>query len=192
MSHDAESMPAEERLAAWVRDHGRAVRGYLLATLRERQLADDLTQEVFLRAWQARERYREAGTPRAYLMRIADRLACDTARRRRAVLLDEAGWRQIEPEGRQEDPALAAVGAEQSALLTRALEGLSPAQRRVLLLRYFGQMSFAEIAAAVEAPLNTVLSHCHRGLEALKTILGDHDEQRPSETVADPRRGHGG
>jgi len=63
------------------------------------------------------------------------------------------------------------VNTEQNELLTAALNKLSPAQRRVLLLRYYGQMSFAEIASTIGCPLNTALSHCHRGLEALQALL---------------------
>ena len=77
----AEPVNDQERFEGWVREHGRAVRGYLLAQLRRADLADELAQEVFLRAWQARNRYQEKGTLRAYLIRIADRLVCDPARR---------------------------------------------------------------------------------------------------------------
>ena len=73
--------PDEGGVADWEREHGQAVRGYLLAMVRRPDVADDLTQEVFCRAWQARERYRENGTARAYLFRIADRLACDFGRK---------------------------------------------------------------------------------------------------------------
>ncbi len=45
----------------WVRDHGKAVRGFLLALVRRGDVADDLCQEVFCRAWQARDRYSGSG-----------------------------------------------------------------------------------------------------------------------------------
>ena len=67
----------------------------------------------------------------------------------------------------------AALAREAIGEVHRALEQLSPPQRRVLLLRYYGQMSFAEIAHIMEIPLNTVLSHCHRGLEKLRKLLGE-------------------
>jgi RNA polymerase sigma-70 factor, ECF subfamily len=51
------------------------------------------------------------------------------------------------------------------------LDRLSPPQRRVLLLRYYGQFTFAEIAEMIDCPLNTTLSHCRRGLEALRALL---------------------
>ncbi len=161
-----------DRLAAWVREHGGAVRGYLMAMVGRTDVADDLAQEVFCRAWQARHRYREQGTARAYLFRIADRLVCDRYRKAgREQTLDEETWRRIEPVSRSGEPWGGLARAEAAAQLGAALESLSPAQRRVLLLRYYGQLSFGEIAEIVGCPLNTALSHCRRGLIAMRRLL---------------------
>ena len=160
-----------ERFAQWGREHGPAVRGYLMATVRRVDLAEDLTQEVFFRAWRARRRYREQGNARAYLLRIADRLVCDRRRKGgREITLNEEKWRQIEPASRAE-PAGDLARVEAAGQLSAALESLSAVQRRVLLLRYYGQLSFSEIAQAVGCPLNTALSHCRRGLQALRELL---------------------
>src|SRR5438105_1148494 len=95
---DAWQAAPDERIARWVREHAGAVRGYLLGMVRRADVADDLVQEVFQRAWQARERYRDQGHERAYLLRIADRLVVDRSRRRmREVNVDEATWREVEP-----------------------------------------------------------------------------------------------
>lgn len=164
----------QERFEGWVREHGRAVRGYLLAHVRRADVADELAQEVFLRAWRARDRYREEGSLRAYFVRIADRLACDLVRRNgRHKLVQEGEWTKTEPAKADDDPVGLALAREAAEQLSAALDQLSPAQRRVLLLRYYGQMTFAEIAQTMEAPLNTILSHAHRGLEKLRKILGE-------------------
>ena len=161
-----------DRFVSWGRDHGEAVRGYLLAMVRRLDLADDLTQEVFCRAWQARSRYREQGNARAYLLRIADRLVCDHGRKAgREVTLDEQTWHQIEPVSRVAEPSRAVAQAETVGQLAAALDRLSPAQRRVLLLRYYGELTFAQIAAIIDCPLSTTLSHCRRGLSALRKLL---------------------
>ncbi|MCE5268971.1 MAG: RNA polymerase sigma factor [Planctomycetaceae bacterium] len=162
----------EELFATWVREHGRAVRGFLLAMVRRPDVADELSQEVFCRAWQARQRYREQGNARAYLLRIADRLVCDHGRRRKPyVHLNDDGWQIHEPVDPARGPSSAAIVAEHVELLSAALDRLSPSQRRVLLLRYYGQLTFAEIATETGIPLNTTLSHCRRGLEALRALL---------------------
>jgi RNA polymerase sigma-70 factor (ECF subfamily) len=177
MSPYSQSSSDAELWAQWNQRHGRAVRGYLLALLRRHDLADDLTQEVFCRAWQARDRYREEGAARAYLIRIADRLVCDRGRKSgREVNLNDDGWKQVEPTERATPPADAMAQEEISRQLAATLDGLSPPQRRVLLLRYYGDLSFAEIAAMMECPINTVLSHCHRGLIELRKLLVETDK----------------
>jgi RNA polymerase sigma-70 factor (ECF subfamily) len=164
--------PDDGGVADWGRQYGPAVRGYLLAMVRRPELADDLAQEVFCRAWQARERYRENGTARAYLFRIADRLACDFGRKSgREVTLSEEGWDRVEPVRRSEESSDPLVRQEASNELTAALEALSPVQRRVLLLRYYGDLSFSAIAEIIRCPLSTALSHSHRGLLTLRTLL---------------------
>jgi RNA polymerase sigma-70 factor (ECF subfamily) len=166
-----------ELLSQWVHTHGRAVRGYLLALVRRDDVADDLLQEVFRRAWEARGRYRESGAARAYLIRIADRLVCDRARQgRREVNVEPADWEQIEPADGEAEPSERLSQSESRARLTEALERISPAQQRVLLLRYYGDLEFAEIAQIVGCPLNTALSHARRGLLALRKVLAEVEQ----------------
>ena len=162
----------QQRYAEWVRDHGQAVHGFLLALVRRGDLADDLCQEVFCRAWQARERYTDQGKTRAYLLQIANRLACDRSRRGEPQTnVNEETWKIHEPPSPAPGPAQAAMMSEQIRLLHAALDELAPMQQQVLLLRYYGQMDFQEIADTLQTPLNTALSHCRRGLETLRRLL---------------------
>lgn len=175
MSTGSKQDSDEDRVIRWVTEHGSAVRGYLLGLLRRQDLADDLIQEVYRRAWQARNRYAEQGSPRAYLIRIADRLAWDHVRRgQREVTLDEAHWGEIEPLDRAGLPQDPLIDSEARSELAAALDLLTIPQRRVLLLRYYSEMSFEEIAAAMECPLSTALSHCRRGLLALRKIMTEN------------------
>src|SRR5262245_2242195 len=128
------SMAGDERIARWVHEHGRSVRGYLLGLVRRPDVADDLLQQVFQRAWQARDRYRDEGRERAYLLRIADRLVVDRSRRLgRELNVGDQTWHEVEPADRAADPASALALAEASEELSEALDRLTPAQRRVLL-----------------------------------------------------------
>lgn len=166
-----------ELVSRWVHDHGRSVLGYLVGLVRDRTLAEDLLQDVFCRAWQARHRYTDTGKERAYLLRIADRLACDRARRpRKEIRVADDTLRAIEPAGGDPSPWESLLRREASEQLNTALETLNEPQRRVLLLRYYGDLEFAEIAAIVQAPLNTVLSHNRRGLLALRKLLVEKNE----------------
>jgi len=163
-----------ERLARWVREHGGVVRGFLLARVRDEHAADDLLQEVFYRAWKARDRYRDDGKERSYLLCIADRLACDRGRRvRREQTLADDAWRQEDPETTEPSPVEALDRSEAKTVLNDALGRLSEPQRRTLLLRYFGQMEFHEIGRLLDIPLSTALSHARRGLLALRRLLAE-------------------
>jgi len=166
-------------ISRMVQDHAGAVRGYLLGMVRDASLADDLAQEAFRRLWLARDRYLDQGQERAYLLRIADRLVIDHARRKRPeTLVDPHEWRGVEPVSADAGPVSELVRQEVAGEVQRALEQLSAGQRRVLLLRFYGSMEFHEIARTMNCPLGTVLSHCRRGLLALREILkegGGHE-----------------
>lgn len=166
-----------ELVSRWVHDHGRSVLGYLVGLVRDRSMAEDLLQDVFCRAWQARHRYIDTGRERAYLLRIADRLACDRSRRpRKEISVAEEGLRAIEPADGDRSPWETLLVEEARAQLVAALTMLNEPQRRVLLLRYYGDLEFSEIADIVGAPINTVLSHNHRGLQALRKLLVEKNE----------------
>ena len=161
-----------QRLDDWVGEHGGAIRGYIWAMTRRADVADDLTQEVFRRAAAAQGKYQETGHARAWLLRIADRLVTDRARKAgREVNIDQTAWTQVEPTARDDDPTATLDQQETEQQLAAALQRLSAPQRRVLLLRYYGNMEFAEIARTMECPLNTALSHCRRGLLILRKLL---------------------
>jgi RNA polymerase sigma-70 factor (ECF subfamily) len=161
-----------ERIAGWVRDHGGAVRGYVRAMVARNDLVDDLVQEVFFRAWQGRSGYEERGRARAYLLQIADRVVCDRFRRAKPeTTLGDKVWELGELHGSAADPAVRAAATEAALRLQDALNELTPIQRRALLLRYYGELSFSDIAATLGCPLGTALSHCRRGLQTLRSFL---------------------
>lgn len=175
MDNPSEQLSPDELLASWVREHSAAIRGYALALVRRPDVADDVLQEVFRRAWQVRDSFRRQGQDRAFLIRIADHLVCDRARRLgRELNLDETGWQAQEPTAEGNDPAELVQWREAEQDLTIAIEQLSPAQRRVLLMRYFGGLEFADIAEQIGCPLNTALSHCRRGLQTLRKLMVSH------------------
>jgi len=172
MAADDACERADERIERWVREHARAIRGYLLGLVRRSDVADDLLQDVFRRAWQWQAQYREEGHERAYLLRIADRLVVDRSRRLgREINIDDATWHELEPTANGDAPDDELARAEATGELAAALDQLTLAQRRVLLLRYFGDLTFEEIAAALDCPLGTALSHCRRGLAALRRLM---------------------
>ncbi|HXT57531.1 MAG TPA: RNA polymerase sigma factor [Pirellulales bacterium] len=103
--------------------------------------------------------------------------ACDHARRRkRETPLEAAGAEGIEPAGRESPPWERMAKVETRRLLATALDALSEPQRRTLLLRYYGNLEFSEIAELLGSPLSTALSHNRRGLSALRQLLAEKIE----------------
>jgi RNA polymerase sigma-70 factor (ECF subfamily) len=160
---------SDDRLERWVRTFAGPLRGYIRAWIRDDALVEDLVQEVFIKAWRGEATYIEQGHERAYLFRIADHVTIDYLRqakeRRPTPLLDR-------PDPRQRPPEESILRDETRDELGRAMQSLSETQRRVLLLRYFGELTFEEIACTVGCPLGTALSHARRALEELRRVYG--------------------
>jgi RNA polymerase sigma-70 factor (ECF subfamily) len=127
----------------------------------------DLSQEVFLRVYQARERYRDNGAFSSWLYRIAINVAQDTARknRRQAVSL---------PDKRKDDSPPADVVCQQRELankVARAITELPEGQRLVLVLRHYEQMSFESIGRLTGVPASTLKSRFAAALARLRSRL---------------------
>lgn len=162
-----------DRIEQWMEEHQVPVRNYLVAIVRRIDIAEELCQEVFINATAKLENYQEQGQSRAYLMRIAQRLAFAHFRKHKnEQLLDERQWQTVEPS--QEDVALESIFAEESKLkLATALNKLSKVQQRVLWLRYYAGLDFQTISNILDCPRNTAFSHCHRAIENLKKWVVD-------------------
>jgi RNA polymerase sigma-70 factor (ECF subfamily) len=129
--------------------------------------AEDLCQEVFLRVYRAREGYRADGAFSTWLYRIALNVVRDDARRRRVT------WQALStqrPPAAVVEPNQAGRDELQRAV-TDALATLADPLREVLLLRQFGELTFAEIADVTGLPASTVKSRVWSALEKLRGEL---------------------
>lgn len=134
--------------------------------------AEDVAQEAFVIAFRSLGTWRGDGPFGAWLARIAVRLAVRQAARRRPVAwLDPAasGDRSEGPAG--DDPAVHALRDERAASVRSAVARLDEPYREVVALRFFGDLSLAEIAAVSGRPIGTVKTHLHRGLLRLRVGL---------------------
>ena len=148
---------------------------FLLATLRDRDAAETLTQETFLRAWTARASFREDCSLPTWLIRIALNLARDHTRTGRfrfwkhisatAVDVDDVAASVPTREGTAESHLIA---RQQVALIWETVAELSPRQRTVFVLRFLEEMGIPEIAAVTGLPLGTVKSHLYRALNVVR------------------------
>lgn len=161
----------QDALAEIYRRHAGAVFGLANRLLGARSLAEEVTQEIFLRLWNAPERFDpDRGTLRAMLLswthgKSVDVLRSDQARRRReerdAHEVAEAGY-DIEHE------AIELTIADQ---VTRALGALRSEEREAITLAYYRGLTYREVAAQLDQPEGTVKSRIRSGLRALRTSL---------------------
>jgi RNA polymerase sigma-70 factor, ECF subfamily len=138
--------------------------------------AEDVAQESFVMAYRSISGFRGEGSLRGWLLRIATRQALRRLSQRHPTAdLDAV------PEPRLADTAAEPgrlVGrAEDRATVRRAVADLPEPYREVVALRFFGDLSLAEVAEATGRPLNTVKTHLRRGLERLRPTL---EEVAPS------------
>ncbi len=121
-------------------------------------------QETFVRLATHRTKLRRVRDPRAYLLTVVRRAACDLVRRRRpAEPLDE-----LLVAAAPGEPALAADARAAS----RALRRLPAGQREAVYLRHFLGLTFAEIGRVTKVPTFTAASRCRLGLAKLRNLLG--------------------
>jgi RNA polymerase sigma-70 factor, ECF subfamily len=126
--------------------------------------ADDLVQETFARALTARHRYRAGTNGRAWLMRILCNLAISEQRRRAR---DERLRTRVLT--RSAEPTVAEPPSEvDEGTLLRALSALAPAERRMIELADVDELSYREIARALDCPIGTVMSRLHRARRRLR------------------------
>jgi RNA polymerase sigma-70 factor (ECF subfamily) len=149
---------------------------FLLAQLRDRDAAETLTQETFLRAWSARATFREDCSVSTWLIRIALNLARDHTRTGRfrfwkrisANAVDVADVAASVPD-REGSAEAHLIAQEQVQRIWETVDGLSDRQRTVFLLRFLEEMEIPEIAHVTGLPLGTVKSHLYRALNVIRT-----------------------
>ena len=155
--------------------HQQRIFRFLLASLREPDLAHTLTQETFLRAWSTRASFRGECSIATWLTRIALNLLRDHTRTQRfrfwrrvsANAVDATEIATVLPHtGPAPDSRL--IASEQMSLIWRTVTELSDRQRTVFLLRFVDEMELPEIAAATGMPISTVKSHLYRALAAIR------------------------
>ena len=162
---------------------GPRLHGYLYRLTGSREDADDLLQDLFTRVVRMIGRYEHDGRFDGWLFRIATNLVRDQIRRyRRAPQV--VPLVAPDPDARGTDLSWEAAGdlsspapdspmilAEDVDALQRALAKLPAAEREVVMLRHFSELSFNEIARAMGTPLGRALARAHRGLAKLRELL---------------------
>jgi RNA polymerase sigma-70 factor, ECF subfamily len=166
--------------AAWDRDaahafvedlfgkHHAEIHAYLLRMLRDPELAADLTQDAFVKAYRAYDTLEASENARAWLYRIAHRVALDELRRRRIIrFLPFTG----EHKGSAPSPEHLAMDLRLSSDLQRALERIPERQRSALLLAEIHDLTGVELAAALGVSHVAARALLTRARESLRQAL---------------------
>ena len=142
--------------------------GRMLAGLAGRSDIDDLAQEVFVRVLLAKDRYRPEAAFSTWLYRIVLNVARDAGRknRRRPEPLEHQ-----QPTDAQNSPAAATAQHEVVEKVNRAMDHLPDELRDVVMMKHYGELTFAEIAVVTGDPPSTVKSRMQAALIQLRGLL---------------------
>jgi len=179
LEHGAGSEEAFEEL---VRRHQRGVLNYTYRMVQNRQIAEELTQEVFVALVKNGARYRPTAKFTTYLYTIASNIVSKewTRRKRRPRFVSLSQWGkrgedEFNPEEHVGDDRASVLASfqrgEVSEAVNTALRELPDHQREAFVLRRFQDLSYEEIAQVTNAPIGTAKSRVVRAERALRPLL---------------------
>ncbi len=169
----------EDPFAMLVGRYQRRLTAFLSQLVGDIELARELSQEAFIRAWSALERFDPKYRFSTWLFRIAHNLGIDQLRRRRlsTISLYRQDGNGEEVEVILTDPGKDPLGHfENRALGSKikdSIEGLRPEYRELVLLRHFAGLSYQEIAEMKSMPLGTVKNKLFRAHSVLRKELAE-------------------
>lgn len=157
---------------------------FFLRLTGERQKAEDMVQELFLKVFRYRKTYKPKSSFRYFIYRMARNMWIDLYRKRkvrpRTLSLDapmENDPRDANPssriESREPGPTHGAEVKEEVGRLEAAVARLPAKQREVIALAFEGGLRYAEIAKIMKVPIGTIKSRMHAAVKQLKRLMGE-------------------
>ena len=173
---------AEGAFRELVRRYQRPVFSLIYRMVRDRETAEDLAQETFIKVLNAIDTYRPEHKFSSWIFKIANNAAIDHLRRREPDVLSLHGAPDAVSVERQEATALQVSDRGESPLdelaarelgshIESAIARLRPEYRACILLRHVEGRAYEEIAAILDLPLGTVKTYIHRARAELRDIL---------------------
>ena len=160
----------EAAFEALVRRHYEGVYAFCFRRCGDRELAADLTQEVFLKLVTAVYSYSVTGKFTNYLLTIAVNVCNDYYRRRRPDSAELSETAAAAP-----DAETRTLENDSADAVRRALDELPDGQRDAVILRYWHDMKLRDIAAVTGVPLATAKSRLRLGMARMRKILGEDE-----------------
>ena len=149
--------------------YGRSLKRMCCLYLKDVSLAEDASQETFLRAWRHLGEFRHESSEKTWLMRIAMNVCRD--------MLRTSWFRRLDRRVTPEELPLVFEPDEERPLLAEEVMALPPKHREVILLYYYQDMNTKELAAALGISFNTAKSRLLRARALLKTRLEGGEER---------------
>jgi RNA polymerase sigma factor (sigma-70 family) len=171
-------VPDEEALVPvdfveWVVARGASLQRFAYLVTGSAADAPDLVQDALMRAYPRWASLAREGTAEAYVRRsIVNGSISRWRKSRRLVSVEEPTSLMF---GSQEDPTAASADADQA---WRLCQELPPTARAAIVLRFYEDLSFAQIGLILNCPESTARSHVHRALEVLRTRLIESETSR--------------
>jgi len=162
----------------------RPVFSLIFRMVRDRETAEDLSQETFIKVLNNLDRYSPEFKFSSWLFKIANNLTIDHLRRRRVDTISIEGAPDAVTAESAKATSIAVVSGDESPLeelesrelgnaIEKAIAKLRPEYRACIMLRHVEDKSYEEIAEIVKLPLGTVKTYIHRARHELRIALGD-------------------
>jgi len=182
---DVVTLAQEGRESAYrelIRRYERPVFSLIFRMVRDRETAEDLAQETFIKVLNHIERYRPEFKFSSWLFKIANNVSIDHLRKRQVDTISMDGSPHAATASEVEATSFDVAGHEESALeelesrelgsaIERAIARLRPEYRSCIMLRHVEGRSYEEIAATLDLPLGTVKTYIHRARHELRRAL---------------------
>jgi RNA polymerase sigma-70 factor (ECF subfamily) len=173
----------EDAYRELLRRYQRPVFSLIYRMVRDREMAEDLAQETFVKVLNALDSYRPEFKFSSWIFKIANNAAIDHLRRRQLDTLSLDGAPQATTPERVEATALQVAGGGESPLdelqarelgsaIEQAIGKLRPEYQACIILRHIEDRPYEEIAEILDLPLGTVKTYIHRARAELKDALG--------------------
>jgi RNA polymerase sigma-70 factor, ECF subfamily len=167
-----------------IRRYERPVFSLVYRMVRDRESAEELAQDTFLKALNHIDRYRPEFKLSSWLFKIANNVAIDYLRKRRLATVSVSGSPNAATASEIEATSFEIASREPTALdamasrelgsaIERAIGSLRPEYRSCILMRHVEGRSYEEIATTLDLPLGTVKTYIHRARHELRRALSD-------------------
>lgn len=172
----------EDAFRELIHRYERPVFSLIFRMVRDRELAEDLAQDTFIKVLNHIDRYRPEFKLSSWLFKIANNVAIDHLRRRQVDTVSMEGSPHALTSDAVEATSFEVAGGGESALeemeakelgsaIERAIAALRPEYRSCILLRHVEGRSYEEIATTLDLPLGTVKTYIHRARHELRQLL---------------------